>query len=82
MFFKVVLKSVYPKADLGGSVFNLLPWKKRNREGACLQRPETKEPATIPGGVCTDFLKLAMRKRKLAERGIAHTPEIKEEEGK
>lgn len=77
MLFKVVLKSVHPKADLGGFVFNLLPWKERSREGACLQRLETKD-ATIPRGVCTDFLKLAMRKSKLVERGIAHAPEIKE----
>lgn len=51
MLFKVVLKSVHPKADLGGFVFNLLPWKERSREGACLQRLETKD-ATIPRGVC------------------------------
>jgi len=72
---------------LGGFIFNLLPRQERSREGACLKRLMTWEGCNNGlEAICTDSALLhslgqRVRKTKLVERRIAHTPDVREVRG-
>lgn len=80
MLFRVA----HLKVDLGDLFLVSHPGRRgAGREGSFSRKTQNQGgPHQLPRSICTDVLRIATRRRKLVERGIAHTPEIKEQEGK